>query len=214
MLPSSVATLCRKHAGHCNADRNDTLLCSHVRRLQESLPGTLVGSYYSYLKQILLFAFSHMEACPSTLSIAHDLVDQVCAAIDDAVHEREQRSNIKELGTLKNASGKRLRIDQDLKEAVVHSDIVHKRSRNAQAAAASAELFGNPDSSVVDVWSSQRLLKYVASGREALQHAQFVSVASDGKRIGKEETNYYSVYSRDAGVAVWAQPKVIIPCHC
>ena len=60
-------------------------------------------------------------------------------------------------------------------------------------------------------WVMEHLAHVAATSQRVFSNAQFVGVASDGKRLGSpaEETNVYMIWHGDKNYATWSKPMVI-----
>eukprot|EP00971_Amphidinium_carterae_P326760 6457759-Amphidinium_carterae.1 len=111
-----------------------------------------------------------------------------------------------------STSGRRMRIDADLKRKLIEDESRKKRARSVQESAAVLEVAeGNAGN--VRRWVLEYMRQYATASRRHFAHASILVVASDGKRLRRlgqpaEETTVFAACDYLGGRAAWLMPVV------
>ena len=156
------------------------------------------------LAQALNYLFKEARACATARACLVSLrrwVDQRCvAALGDAAEDSVAQSAAAMVSTGRVSYGsKRLRIDEDLKNAAAVQLLNSKDIKNTnsflRATGASSSV------STGRLWQTNHVLRSQAAALDSFEGISHVRVATDGSRIGKpaEETNVYILSDRVTG---------------
>lgn len=187
-------------------------MCAHVRQLMEAAANDMEEDELQTLRNLLCGLFAHQEACPNCSSWFQKLVAPVARAIGERVLVV---GGDNPLEVPEASAGKKRRIDQDFRAAIMES----AKDFGASTPQAFARSQGQVADSTMETWFPRWL-----GGMRSAQLLTFaqsrgaVSVAFDAGRFGcpKEDTLVLAVCLSGSGVGTWlppqaGQPEVVCP---
>lgn len=198
------------HRRHCAADRDALGLCHHLRDfLNVDLKvAPQHGMWYDFTR-VLQSLFRRGLACPACSMFVAPLGQDIGSKIDREALRRQFPSDILK-AELPCGKVKRMRLSADFQDKLVSEMVTSGKTERASHACKVLGVWALGSKGSVFGWEESFLKARQLQSWKDFEHADFISLAHDGKRLGHplEETTIYSVWN--GSVATWMTPMVLL----
>ena len=182
--------------------------CPHVLRVFAARRDARQGPPQKAVAAVLAAALREYVKCEGIAKSYKAKLQLLCRHIDERVGDLGWTTNhVKHTQHIQSSSGRKRRLDEDFKEAVVRQALTLHEGSSVGAFLRANE---GGDASAAASICNERNSRYLAAMREANAGVQCLSIALDGSKLGQplEETEVYVCWNADKCVASVALPQV------